>query len=94
MLRPGLELTTNRSEAYRANHYATNTCWKRMQINTVFSRTPKNLTPETPRSTKSNFRFAKGRKNPNESISFDPAIKKRGPVSQFVDLDETQIQFD
>ena len=30
----------------------------------------------------------------NESISFDPAIKKRGPVSQFVDLDETQIQFD
>ena len=56
-------------------------------------RTPKNLTPETPKSTKSNFRFAKGRKNQNESISADPAVKKRGPVSQPVDLDETQIQF-
>ena len=41
-----------------------------------------------------NFRFAKGRKNPNEIISVDPAIKKKRPVSQFVDLDETQIQFD
>ena len=57
-------------------------------------RTPKNLTPETPKSTKSNFRFAKGRKNQNESISADPAVKKRGPVSQPVDLDETQIQFE
>ena len=56
-------------------------------------RTPKNLTPETPKSTKSNFRFAKGRKNQNESISANPAVKKRGPVSQPVDLDETQIQF-
>ena len=57
-------------------------------------RTPKNLTPETPKSTKSNFRFAKGRKNQNESISANPAVKKRGPVSQPVDLDETQIQFE
>ena len=64
------------------------------RISQASRRTPKNLTPETPRSSKSNFRFAKGRKNPNESISADPAIKKRGPVSQFVDLDETQIQFD
>ena len=64
------------------------------RMSQAFCRTPKNLTPETPRSSKSNLRFAKGRKNPNESISVDPAIKKRGPVSQFVDLDETQIQFD
>ena len=40
-----------------------------------------------------NFRFGKGRRNQNESISADPAVKKRGPVSQPEDLDETQIQF-
>ena len=57
-------------------------------------RTPKNLTPETPKSTKSNFRFVKGRRNHNESVSADPAVKKRGPVSQLVDLDETQILFE
>ena len=43
--------------------------------------------------TKFNFRFGKGRRNQNESISADPAVKKRGPVSQPEDLDETQIQF-
>ena len=57
-------------------------------------RTPKNLTPETPKSTKSNFRLVKGRRNHNKSVSADPAVKKRGPVSQLVDLDETQILFE
>ena len=37
------------------------------------------------------FRFVKGRRNQNDSISADPAVKKRGPVSKPVDLDETQI---
>ena len=49
----------------------------------------KKLTSET----KFNFRFGKGRRNQNKSISADPAVKKRGPVSQPEDLDETQIQF-
>ena len=40
------------------------------------------------------FRFVKGRRNQNDSISADPAVKKRGPVSKPVDLDETQIQFE
>ena len=40
------------------------------------------------------FRFVKGRRNQNDSISADPAVKKRGPVSKLVDLDETQIQFE
>ena len=65
----------------------------RMSQNYV-CRTPKNLTPETPKSTKPNFRFVKGRRNQNDSISADPAVKKRGPVSKPVDLDETQIQFE
>ena len=40
------------------------------------------------------FRFVKGRRNQNDSISADPAVKKREPVSKAVDLDETQIQFE
>ena len=44
-------------------------------------RTPKNLTPETPKSTKSNFRLVKGRRNHNESVSADRSKEKRTSLS-------------
>jgi hypothetical protein len=42
--------------------------------------------PETPKSSRSVFRFRNSRKDLDETISADPAIKKRGPAQDFNDM--------
>ena len=46
--------------------------------------TARSQAPETSKSSKFGFRFQNSRKDLNETISADPAVKKRGPDA-FID---------